>query len=225
MIDVVRELRERGHDVTWTVYGEGKYETAMRERIKRLGLEQVVSLKGSVPYEHLWRALEDACIFIGMGTAILEAALFKVPSLFAVPYDQEGLTYGPIYQLPAGSNGPASTNAPKRMTDEIERILRLSPAEYQAEEQAVCDHVQVHQAASSMDRFLRLAGEAAPVVRQRSRYLANYPLWLIRRTMSKRHHSRMGLHPPAPRASFVMKARYLRQEEVGPNKYLQGTAK
>jgi len=181
MIDVVRDLINKGYDVSWSVYGEGKYKSEMRERIKSQGLEAAIELKGLVPYERFWQALEDAYVFVGMGTAILEASFFGVPNVFARPYDRQGLTYGPIYRHPLGSTVPTHNCPPTlRVTDEIERILRLSPSEYLAEEALVRNHVQGHEMDASMRQFLKLVQDAEPFVRRPFLYLASYPLYLFR---------------------------------------------
>jgi glycosyltransferase involved in cell wall biosynthesis len=182
MIDTVNELIKRGHEVSWSVYGRGQYEAAMRARIKELNLERAISLEGTVSYNHLWKALEDAYIFVGMGTTILEAALFKVPNVLAIGYDREGLTYGPIYRLPVGSAGHVRATAPKlKVADEIERILKLSPSEYDAEQALVYKHAQNYEVEISMKRFLELVDESAPIKPRHFMYLANYPYWFVRR--------------------------------------------
>ncbi len=45
--------------------------------LKEEGLQAVISVEGTVPYPWFWQALSDAYIFVGMGTALLEAALFR----------------------------------------------------------------------------------------------------------------------------------------------------
>ena len=185
MIDVVKELIRRGHDVTWSVYGEGPYEAEMRQRIKQEGLESVISLEGTVPYERFWQVLQDAYVFVGMGTAILEAALFGVPNVGAIGYERQGLTFGPSHRLPSGSIGQLSVNPPRlKVVDEIERILKFNSTEYDAEQDAVCRHVQVHTMEQSMTRFLELVRQADPIKRrQPTLYLANYPLYLVNRAL------------------------------------------
>jgi hypothetical protein len=184
MIDVVRDLRARGYNVSWSVYGEGEYKAEMLEQIKKNDLEDVIFLKGTVPYAQFRKVLEDAYVFVGMGTSVLEAALFQVPNVNAIAYDRKGMTTGPVYKFPRGSIGPGTkTPANLKVVDEIERILRLSPAEYQSEEKRVGSHVEVHEMECSMNHFLRLVRDADPVKIHKSLYLKNYPLWFLRRVM------------------------------------------
>ena len=199
LIDVVKTLRDRGLDVTWSVYGTGEYETTMRERIRKARLEQYIFMEGAVPYAHFRKVLEDAYVFVGMGTSILEAALFKVPNVNANAYEREGLTCGPVYNFPPGSIGPGNAPPKLKVTDEIERILRLNPVDYRAEEEKVGASVAVHEMDNSMRYFLQIVSEAEPTRSRKWLYLVNYPLWFFRRVMKMPGRSKETEHPvPAP---------------------------
>jgi hypothetical protein len=185
MVEIVRSLIEKGHEVTWSVYGAGEYESQMLELIKKYRLGNSIIMKGSVPYALLRKVLQDAYIFVGMGTAILEASLFKVPNVIALAYDSTGITYGPVYRLPRGSIGQLSTCPPLlRVEDEIERILRLAEPEYEAEAKLVSEHVQDHEIDASMEKFVELSGQAAPFRAKKRLYLLNYPLWAVRQALN-----------------------------------------
>jgi hypothetical protein len=169
----------------------------MREAILRNGLEGVISMEGVIPYKRFRQALEEAYIFVGMGTTILEASLFKVPNITAVAYDRQGLTWGPVYRIPQGSLGPTSDVPPGlKVVDEIDRLLRLQPSEYTAEQELIYRHVQVHAMDASMQRFLELVQNASAIKSRKSFYLANYPFWFIRRLVRGRQGSPPVQHPP-----------------------------
>ena len=191
MIDVVKELLKKGLDVSWTVYGTGQYEASMRERVRSEGLESAITLGGPVHHFNVWKALEDAYVFVGMGTAIVEAALFKVPALVAIAYDGKGFSYGPLYRMPPGNLGGHHEDGLKAslMIDEIERILSLSPAEYDAEQQLVYDFAQSMEIEGSMKRFLQFVQEASPISSDHAMYLLNYPFFFIRRMLRFRARS------------------------------------
>ena len=80
MIEVVAELRRRGLPVTWTVYGEGTFMPRMVQRIAELGLGDAIRLAGPIDNSAVPAALRTAYVFVGMGTAIIEAALCRVPA-------------------------------------------------------------------------------------------------------------------------------------------------
>jgi glycosyltransferase involved in cell wall biosynthesis len=195
MIDVVKELRARGYKIEWCVYGEGEYETEMRRRIRQEGLESAISIRGIAPYHQFWKVLSDAYVFVGMGTAILEASWFRVPNVYANPYDRVGLTYGPVYRIPEGSVVPALNSPPTiKVVDEIERFLRLNATEYQTEEESVYRHVQCHEMDKSMNHFLQIVREAGHVKYRESLYWTNYLFCLMRR-MTKQKSAKQAVHP------------------------------
>ncbi len=184
MIDVVKRLLKKGLDVTWTVYGTGLYESSLRELVRSEGLQHAITFEGDVPYSHFWHVLETTYIFVGMGTAIAEAALFKVPALVAIAYDREGFSYGPVYQMPPGNLGHYEDGMKKSlMIDEIERILSLSSKEYDTEQQLVYDFARGLDMEVSMERFLQFVQEASPISSNYVTYLLNYPFLFIRRML------------------------------------------
>jgi glycosyltransferase involved in cell wall biosynthesis len=198
MPDVVKELRGRGYPVTWTVYGVGEYEAEMRQRVAKEGLGDFVTFGGTAPYHRFWQVLSDAYVFVGMGTAIVEAAWFRVPNVFANPFERAGLTYGPVYRLPAGSVGPSFMRPPTlKVADEIERLLRLDSNAYRAEEELVYQHVQPHEQERSMKHFVRLVQEAAPIKRRQSLYLVNYLRWFAQRALKQPNTEAVKIHPDA----------------------------
>jgi Glycosyltransferase len=182
MIQVVDELIRRGHQVTWTVHGTGEYEAEMRKIIQARKLEGVITLAGPMPYKQCRRMLAEAYVFVGMGTSIVEASLFGVPNVLALAYDHAGMTYGPLYRLPLGSVGDVRRESPTlKVVDEIERILKLSPAEYAQEAERVYQYAQPYESEMSMRRFVEIM-EAAPWPQQRfGPILENYLLGVRRR--------------------------------------------
>ena len=199
MVDVVKELRSRGLDVSWSVHGSGEYEPEMRRLIKGAKLEGVISLEGSFPYHQFWQCLADAYVFIGMGTSILEAAMFKVPNVYAIAYDRVGITYGPVHGIPSGSIGPGLGSPPTlKVVDEIERLLRLSPEDYELEQELNYQHMKPHALDVSMNRFLELVRKADPLKTDKLAYLANYPRWLLHQVFKNRKANHTDAHPNTP---------------------------
>jgi glycosyltransferase involved in cell wall biosynthesis len=162
MIEVVARLRRKGLPVKWIVYGEGPLGSEMKARINGLGLNEAIELKGILPYAEFASALQDAYIFVGMGTAIIEAALCRVPGVVALAYDTTGVTYGPLYQFTFGNCGSLMATPPATTVQaEIERILRYSQQEYEAEMQRTRDYAQRYEMDSTMEQFLKIVKNAS----------------------------------------------------------------
>ena len=124
MIDVVARLRQKGYPVTWTVFGEGEFGEAMKARINGLEMDKAIELKGRLAYSEFAVAMQQAYVFVGMGTSIIEAALCGVPGVVALAHDTSGVTYGPLYRFRFGNCGAIMDRAPGTTVEaEIERIL------------------------------------------------------------------------------------------------------
>jgi hypothetical protein len=175
MVNVVRELRQRGHEVRWSVYGSGPYELQMRHYIAEHGMNQWISLNGDIPHVKVGNIMETAHVFVGMGTSLLEASFCRVPNVVAVAYDRSGMTYGPIHKLPVGGIGQKLDDEPTlRVTDEIERLLRMSAEEYANESNRVYEYVQHYNIEHVMCQFERIVEQALPPNPDRLLYSANY---------------------------------------------------
>jgi glycosyltransferase involved in cell wall biosynthesis len=162
MIDVIDRLRQRGLPVKWIVYGDGVLGNDMKARINALGLGEAIELKGILPYTEFAAALRDAYVFVGMGTAIIEAALCRVPGIVALAYDTTGVTYGPLYRFTFGNCGSLMETPPATTVEaEIERLLKFSRQEYEAEMQMTREYAQRYEMDGTMERFLEIVEKAS----------------------------------------------------------------
>ena len=179
MIEAVGQLLEKGYRVHWIVYGEGKYETEMRRIIKNCHLENDISMKGTVQYKKFWRVLENAYVFVGMGTSVLEAAMFQVPNIRALPYDRSGATFGSTCKLPKNSLSNSTRIKPvERIVDEIERIFNLDEKDYDEESRIAQQSIAEHKIDNSMKQFLDIIKGAKPVMLSK-RNMYKYYLYRI----------------------------------------------
>lgn len=193
MVDVVAKLRNAGYDVKWTVYGSGAYKPRMQELIKEREMEDYIILQGDIDYRHLEKAMQEAYVFVGMGTAYLEASFCRVPGLLALPYEINGLTWGPIYNRPFGTT-PQVGELPKlHVFEEIVRILKLSETEYHKEAERVHNHVQAYNLDNRMREFEALVEQAGYPRRNRFLYWQNY-LYAIGRALGVRLDGLAGIN-------------------------------
>jgi glycosyltransferase involved in cell wall biosynthesis len=157
MIDVIARLRQKGYPVTWTVFGEGTFEQAMKARIKALGLDGAIELKGRLVYSQFATAMQHAYLFVGMGTAIVEAALCGVPGVVALAHETSGVTYGCLHQFRFGNVGERMATTPATTIEaEIERILTLGKNEYEEEMHKTREYAKAYDMDSSMNRFMEI---------------------------------------------------------------------
>lgn len=161
MIGVVRDLVDRGFDVRWDVYGDGPFLESMMGKVASAGLDSRITFHGRLPHEDFGKALETAYVFVGMGTALIEAALCRVPGPVAIAYDDVGLTYGPVYCVPFGNFGDTMPTPPKHtVLGEISRLLDLDTAAYSEEMALTRSAAERYGLDQRMEEFLQIARRA-----------------------------------------------------------------
>ena len=174
MIDVMEELLNTGYDVHWDVYGYGTLETEMKNKIKEKNLCDRISLKGVLPYDELTKTLSTAQVFVGVGTALIEAGFCGVPCVVGIDNDEGALSYGGLYELPYFACGERlSANAKTTsIVNAIRRILEMDASRYEAECYKTYQYVQAYSMNSLMKEFLDYA-ENLPT----EQVVGSYPAW------------------------------------------------
>jgi hypothetical protein len=94
MLNVVKELKDRGINTIFDIYGYGDLKTKIQQRIRELKLENNVFLKGSIEYSKFDCVVSKYDLFIGSGTAIIQASSLGVPSIVGVENLDVPKTYG-----------------------------------------------------------------------------------------------------------------------------------
>jgi hypothetical protein len=95
MLDVVKRLHEIDSRFEYHIYGHGKQEAHLQKMISEKALEEFVFFHGPVEYADFPKVLEDAYVFVGCGTAMIEAAAAHVPAIVACCGEPEkAVSYG-----------------------------------------------------------------------------------------------------------------------------------
>lgn len=146
MIEVLRDLISRGFThTTWHVYGDGPLEEDMRALVREHGLGHHVFLHGPVEYSKMQDSIRDAQLFVGMGTALVEAGLMGIPGVIAVD-SESARTYGYTYELEGYDVGENTGKFPgKFVCDLVADIFLLDADRYVRE----CEKTRRH-----CERFL-----------------------------------------------------------------------
>lgn len=126
--DMVERLRSSGLDCSWDIWGYGDAQDIALD-IERRGLADAVRLRGTAPYAELPDILARGHIFVGMGTAALEAAMLGVPTILACDEEPE-CSYGWLFDVPPGNMGERLPEPPpQNIADMIRRFAEMKPAE------------------------------------------------------------------------------------------------
>lgn len=103
MLDVVDKIMAQGIQVSYDIYGEGPLKEKISEKINELKLEAIVTLKGGFNYSEFSKVVSDFDVFIGSGTALIEASGLGVPSIVGIESVTEAETYGFLSEIPGFS--------------------------------------------------------------------------------------------------------------------------
>ncbi|MGP4987943.1 glycosyltransferase [Pseudoalteromonas nigrifaciens] len=94
MLDVVKSLINKGYNIQFDIYGDGPLKEALQKKITQLGLTDSVNLKGTLDYLKFDKTVSQYDLFIGSGTAIVQASALGVPSVVGVENVIGAKTYG-----------------------------------------------------------------------------------------------------------------------------------
>lgn len=134
VIKAISQLVKKGYtDLSYHIIGDGENMDSLKKLVEDLGLQEMVTLYGNVPYTKINELIKDSYCFIGMGTTVGEAAGIGLPSLVAI-VDDEVNTYGLMGNLPENIVGEPGENLPLyTYTEAIEKILLLDENDYKNE--------------------------------------------------------------------------------------------
>jgi glycosyltransferase involved in cell wall biosynthesis len=94
MIDVIKNLLEKGVEIQFDIYGDGPYKETIVDIIKGNGVSEYAHLKGSLDYLKFDKTVAEYDLFIGSGTAIIQAAALGLPCIVGVENFIKPKSYG-----------------------------------------------------------------------------------------------------------------------------------
>ena len=125
LIDAFSLLHQKRKDYVLEIYGEGILREELTEKIRSLGLEEYVILKGNT--EHIFEEIHDASLFVlssdyeGMPNALMEAMALGVPCV-----STDCRPGGARALIRDGENGfIVPTGDAKALAEAMERALTL----------------------------------------------------------------------------------------------------
>jgi glycosyltransferase involved in cell wall biosynthesis len=127
----VAQMRRRGMPLEYHIYGEGPATPEVRRRIDQLGLAAHVHLHGHLDYSRFPETIADAGLFVGSGTALIEAAACGVPALIGIELQPDDLSYGFLHEMTGLAYHEQGIDHPKApFIDHVERLLSLDADDY-----------------------------------------------------------------------------------------------
>jgi len=131
MLDVVADLMSKGVSITYDIYGDGPCKMQLQEKITSLSLDKVVCLKGLLNYSKFSDVVSCYDIFIGSGTAIVEASSLGTCAIVGIEHVEHAVSYGFIADLPGFSYNEDGLHPKQPIAKFIEHYLSLSAEDLQ----------------------------------------------------------------------------------------------
>jgi glycosyltransferase involved in cell wall biosynthesis len=94
MAEVVKNLLGAGMKVQFDIYGDGALKEEVRANINKFSMSKYINLKGTLDYSKFDETVAEYDLFIGSGTAIIQASALGVPSIVGVENMMQAKTYG-----------------------------------------------------------------------------------------------------------------------------------
>lgn len=163
MLGVIKSLRDHGHSVTYHIYGDGPDEARLRSAIAEHGLSESILLHGPLDYPRFKEAVSDALVFVGSGTAVMEAAACGVPSIPAIEYATAAESYGFLHDIPGTSFfEPHLPYQKKSIQSLISQLLTASPEQYKEIEAASIKRIQPFSTKNVVDFTVKALQQSSP---------------------------------------------------------------
>jgi hypothetical protein len=110
---ILIDMESKGHKVTCDIFGYGAEEAKLIRSIQECGAGHLVSFKGPIPLEDFDNTVLNYDLFIGMGTAAIQAAQLGVPTILAIVDDEDG-AHGFLHQASFGNLGEQDSTVPRQ---------------------------------------------------------------------------------------------------------------
>lgn len=132
MLDVVNELRKKSIEVKYDVYGTGPLESMLLMKSKELQLDGFYELKGALEYSDFDAVVSEYDVFVGSGTAIVQAAGQGVPALIGIENTSKSETYGFFSQINGFSYNESGLYPTKPIMEYFMHFLGMDEKERKA---------------------------------------------------------------------------------------------
>lgn len=104
LVEIAKSLRKYQYDIKITIYGDGDDVEELIKLIKDLDVSDIVEYCGVLDYDRFDEEIVKYDLFIGMGTAAMEAATTGIPTIITIDSNKYEC-YGYIQNIPVGSGG------------------------------------------------------------------------------------------------------------------------
>ncbi|MGL5759485.1 glycosyltransferase [Plesiomonas sp.] len=99
IIKLLPSLLQINPNLCYEIYGDGPYKQQLMRLAKDVGVQDKVIFNGAIEYSKFATAVNKSALFVGSGTALIEAAALGIPALIGIESTKEPITYGFLNEI------------------------------------------------------------------------------------------------------------------------------
>lgn len=131
VISLLPSLLIKYPTISYDIIGDGPCFDTLVSLCKELNLQDVVTFHRVLDYDTAFELVERSDVFIGSGTAILEASIRYIPSIIGIECELEPITYGFISDIKGFDYNEKISNIEKvKISECIDKALSSKSAWY-----------------------------------------------------------------------------------------------
>lgn len=164
IIRIVAALADRYPELHYDIYGSGPEENDLIALAESLCVRKRIHFFGPMAYADFSHNVAQGVLFIGSGTAVIEAAALRIPAMIGIESIKQPETYGFLSDIKGYSYNEYLPDVPRiGMQDLVERILS-DPAFADAVAVACREKAREFSIESTIDSVVKLTDAASVVV-------------------------------------------------------------
>lgn len=161
MIEIIKKMNSQGIFLTYESYGDGEERENLENLVKKENLQNQIFFHKSIPYHLFKDTISNSLMFIGAGTALIEASASGIPALIGIENETKAISYGFLHDTKSYSYQEKGSN---ETTDNIEnyisKLLNQTPIEYNNECQKARNRALDFSIKTSTTLFLKMLNES-----------------------------------------------------------------
>jgi glycosyltransferase involved in cell wall biosynthesis len=131
MVEVIKKLKEQNVFLSYESFGDGDQREELENLVKKENLQEQVFFHHGIPYHLFKEKIDNSIMFIGSGTALIEASASGIPSLIGIENETKPISYGFLHDTNSYSYQEKELNYPSNSIENyILKLLNLETKDY-----------------------------------------------------------------------------------------------
>lgn len=161
MIEIIKKMNIQGIFLTYESYGDGEERENLENLVKKENLQDQIFFYHNIPYHLFKDTINNSLMFIGAGTALIEASASGIPALIGIENEPEAISYGFLHETKSYSYQEKELNETTYDFENfIKKLLNQTPTEYINECQMARDRAADFSIVTSTTLFLKMLNES-----------------------------------------------------------------